>query len=119
MKTTIFLFHPNLATSRVNKALSKAAEDAGIHVRDIYEQYPDGKIDVAHEQKILSDVERIVFQFPMYWYSTPSLMKEWLDRVLEYGWAYGSNGNALHGKKVILAVTQGSGAQDYTKEGRF
>ncbi|UXR77538.1 MULTISPECIES: NAD(P)H-dependent oxidoreductase [unclassified Staphylococcus] len=118
MKTTIFLFHPNINVSRVNRALSTAAEKAGIEVRNLYDLYPDWKIDVKKEQEVLKDVDRIVFQFPMYWYSTPSLMKEWFDQVLEYGWAYGSEGNALQGKKVILAVSQGSPAESYTKSGR-
>ncbi|WP_057490177.1 NAD(P)H-dependent oxidoreductase [Streptococcus orisasini] len=119
MKTTILLFHPDLHASQANKALAQAAQAAGIEVRDIYSQYPDGKIDVKTEQAVLETTDRIVFQFPMYWYATPSLMKEWLDQVLEYGWAYGSTGNALQGKKVILAVTQGAGAEDYTADGRF
>lgn len=119
MKTTIFLFHPDIKTSRVNRALASAAEKAGIEVRNLYALYPDWKIDVTQEQNVLKDVDRIVFQFPMYWYSTPSLMKEWLDQVLAYGWAYGSNGNALQGKKVILALSQGAAAEAYTKDGRY
>ena len=115
MKTTILLFHPDLHASQANKALAQAAQAAGIEVRDIYSQYPDGKIDVKTEQAVLETTDRIVFQFPMYWYAMPSLMKEWLDQVLEYG----STGNALQGKKVILAVTQGAGAEDYTADGRF
>lgn len=119
MTTNIFLFHPNLASSRANKALAKAAQGAGIEVRNLYALYPDGKVDVKKEQAALTATDRIVLQFPMYWYSMPSLMKEWLDQVLEYGWAYGSSGNALQGKKVFLAVTQGAGADDYTADGRF
>ncbi len=76
MKTTILLFHPDLHASQVNKDLAKAAQAAGIEVRDIYSQYTDGQIDVKKEQAVLETTDRIVFQFPMYWYAMPSLMKE-------------------------------------------
>lgn len=73
MKTTIFLFHPNLAESKINARMVK---DINVEVRNIYALYPDGKIDVQKEQAALAKTDRIVFQFPMYWYSTPSLMKK-------------------------------------------
>ena len=120
MTTRNFAFHPHLKDgSTTNSALVHAAEKTDIEVRDMYQLYPNFDIDVKTEQAILEDTDRIVLQFPMYWYSSPALMKEWLDRVLEYGWAYGSTGNALQGKEVILAVTQCAKAEDYTSEGRF
>lgn len=120
MKTTIFAFHPSLESqSNANYALAMAAKAAGIEVRDMYQLYPTFDIDVKVEQAVLEDTDRIVLQFPMYWYSMPALMKEWFDRVLEYGWAYGSTGNALQGKEVILALTQGAKSEDYAPKGRF
>lgn len=120
MKTTIFVFHPNLEDgSNVNNALAKVAQVAGYKVRDMYKIYPNFQIDIPKEQEILEQSDRIILQFPMYWYSAPALMREWLDRVLEYGWAYGSKGKALVDKEIILAVTQGAKAEDYTSEGRF
>ncbi|CAJ1182795.1 Glutathione-regulated potassium-efflux system ancillary protein KefF [Companilactobacillus paralimentarius] len=56
MKTTIFLFHPNLKESRANAALIK---DTDIEVRDIYTLYPDGNIDVKAEQNALTKTDRI------------------------------------------------------------
>lgn len=76
MKTTIFTFHPNLTnTSRINATLANAAQQAGYEVRDMYQLYPDFKIDVAKEQAILAQTDRIVLQFPIYWYQTPALLK--------------------------------------------
>ena len=34
----------------------------------------------------------VIFQFPLFWYSTPPILKQWQDIVLEYGWAYGEGG---------------------------
>lgn len=54
LKTTIFTFHPNLENgSRINASLAKAASTAGFEVRDVYQLYPDFKIDVAAEQAAL------------------------------------------------------------------
>lgn len=119
MKTVVLLFHPNLANSVANRALKEVAEQAGIEVRDMYALYPDFKIDVAAEQAVLAQADRIVFQFPMYWYSTPALFKQWEDDVFAYGWAYGSTGKALLGKELQIAVTTGAPASSYTETGDY
>ena len=118
MSITIFLFHPNSASSRVNKALAQAASELDdVTVRDMYSLYPSGQIDVAAEQAILESSNRIVLQFPMYWYSSPALTKQWLDEVLTYGWAYGSSGTVLHGKELTIAVTAGASGYTHDKVG--
>lgn len=119
MKTTVFLFHPNFNDSIVNKALAEAAKGASIEVRKVYELYPDGVIDVGAEQKALEATDRIVLQFPMYWYSSPSLLKQWEDDVLQYGWAYGSTGTALHGKELLIATSTGAQEQEYSATGKY
>lgn len=120
MKTTVFVFHPHLTDgSKVNKALADAAKNENIEVRDMYQLYPDFKIDVEREKQVLTATDRIVLQFPIYWYQTPALLKQWFDDVLEHGWAYGSTGKALQGKEVLLAASFGAKASDYTPDGRF
>ncbi|MCX6857492.1 MAG: NAD(P)H-dependent oxidoreductase, partial [Verrucomicrobia bacterium] len=84
---------------------------------DLYEEYPDYHIEVDAEQKLLLEHEVIVWQHPFYWYSAPSLMKEWMDVVLEYGFAYGDAGKALHGKQVMSAMTTGGPAEAYQQSG--
>lgn len=50
-----------------------------------------------------------VLQFPIYWFNCPPLLKKWLDNVLTYGWAHGSNGgDKLKNRKAALAVSAGS-----------
>lgn len=110
MKTTIFLFHPNLRKSKINASLIR---NISTEVRNIYDLYPDGNIDVQREQEALINTDRIVFQFPMYWYSVPPLMKKWEDLVLEHGWAYGSQGHALDNKEVLVTVSTGARLEDY------
>ncbi len=118
--TIVLLFHPNRSASRVNATLAAALDGLeGVTVRDMYALYPDGRIDVAAEQAAIADADRIVLQFPMYWYSTPPLLKAWEDDVLTYGWAYGSTGTALHGKELLVAVSPGAAAENYTRDGAF
>lgn len=111
--TAVLLFHPHLDASRVNARLAQAARSAGtperpLEVRDMYGLYPDFRIDVAAEHAVLEACDRIVLQFPMYWYSSPALLKQWQDDVLTYGWAYGSTGRALAGKELLVAVSTGA-----------
>ena len=109
MATTAFVFHPNFAASTVNARLAAEAEKQdGVTVRRLYDLYPDFRIDVAAEQAALTASDRIVLQFPMYWYSCPPLLKKWEDDVLTYGWAYGPTGDALHGKEMVVAVSPGA-----------
>ncbi|PST49908.1 hypothetical protein COO72_00505 [Bifidobacterium callitrichos] len=44
-----------------------------------------GAVDVVAEQKLVEEHDRIVLQFPPYWYSSPAPLKEWEDKVLAYG----------------------------------
>jgi glutathione-regulated potassium-efflux system ancillary protein KefF len=89
--------------------LEQASLLPDVEVRSLYELYPDFNIDIAAEQEALSRADLVIWQHPMQWYSTPPLMKLWIDKVLAHGWAYGHGGKALHGKNVMWAVTTGGG----------
>ncbi len=100
--------HPISGRSRSNQRLLEAATTvSNVTVDDLYETYPDFYIDVEREQALLAQADLIVFQHPIQWYGMPSLLKEWMDVVLEYGWAYGREGTALHGKDFWPVVTTG------------
>ncbi|MBC7384871.1 MAG: NAD(P)H-dependent oxidoreductase [Cryobacterium sp.] len=104
----ILLAHPTYAESKLNRALlNSVAGNLDIKVRDLASLYPDFKIDVAAEQKALIEADLIVFQFPLFWYSTPAILKKWQDEVLTWGFAFGKMGKALHGKKFLVATTTG------------
>lgn len=78
MKILVILAHPDLSTSRLNRRLHDAIKDIDhITVNNIYQSYPDWQIDVQREQDLLSQHDRVIFQFPLYWYSTPPLLKKW------------------------------------------
>jgi glutathione-regulated potassium-efflux system ancillary protein KefG len=123
MPSTLVLFaHPALEKSRMHRRLVRdipalAARTPGLTFHDLYEAYPDFDVDVEREQALLAAHDLVVLQHPFYWYSTPALLKQWEDLVLEHGWAYGSRGRALEGKRVLHVVTLGGGAHAYRRGG--
>ncbi|MFN8259158.1 MAG: NAD(P)H-dependent oxidoreductase [Bacteroidales bacterium] len=120
MRKILILFaHPRFEHSVVNQALVKAVKNKPtITFRDLYELYPDFDIDVKKEQELLLSHDIIIWQHPFYWYSCPPLLKQWLDLVLEFNWAYGPKGNALEGKVIFSAITTGGAREAYRQEGR-
>lgn len=120
MKTLVLVFHPNLTASRVNRHLAEEMDkQANVTIHRVYDAYPDEKIDATAEQKLMEQHDRIVLQFPFYWYSTPPLLKKWEDQVLTYGWAFGSKGDKLHGKELLIAVSTGVVEESYSPNGNF
>jgi glutathione-regulated potassium-efflux system ancillary protein KefG len=118
MKVLILFAHPALEKSRVNRRLAAVARTtAGVTFHDLYEAYPDFDVDVPREQQLLLAHDLLVVQHPFYWYSTPALVKQWEDLVLEHGWAYGTGGTALKGKWWLSAVTTGGRETAYGPEG--
>jgi glutathione-regulated potassium-efflux system ancillary protein KefG len=89
----------------------------GITFRNLYELYPDFHIDVKREQQQLLENDILVWHHPFYWYSAPAMLKEWIDLVLEHGFAYGRDGNALKGKKVLSVITAGGRQEAYAEDG--
>jgi glutathione-regulated potassium-efflux system ancillary protein KefG len=114
----VLFAHPALEKSRVNRVLAAAVGDLpGVTFHDLYETYPSFDIDVPREQELLTAHETVVLQHPFFWYSTPALVKQWEDLVLEHGWAYGSEGTALRGKRLLSAVTTGGREEAYRTDG--
>jgi len=110
--------HPVLERSRVNRRLVDGVRDLdGLTVNDLYEAYPTMHIAVRREQQLLLEHDVVVFHHPFYWYSTPAILKEWQDLVLEHGWAYGAGGISLRGKITFNAITTGGPATAYRREG--
>lgn len=114
----VFYAHPSAHLSRVNRRLAEAARAIdGVRVHDLYQTYPDFYIDVAREQALMEAADVVVFLHPIQWYSMPALLKEWMDVVLQPGWAYGAGGTALAGKIYWMAATTGSTEDAYSATG--
>lgn len=114
MRIMVICAHPNLEESRANRALSLALtgrED--VLFRDLYLEHADWNIQAERERTLLLEHDRIVLQFPFYWYSCPPLLKKWFDDVLARDWA----DNHLRGKEFMIAATAGGTMSSYRSGG--
>ncbi len=117
MNRILILFaHPRYEQSRINRALIDGIENpGGVTFHDLYEEYPDFNVDIERERTVLLAHDIIIWHYPFYMYGAPALLKQWMDVVLEYGWARGSKGNALRGKTVCNVLTVGGTRQVYAR----
>ncbi|WP_165370715.1 glutathione-regulated potassium-efflux system ancillary protein KefG [Siccibacter turicensis] len=117
-KVLLLYAHPESQDSVANRVLLKPAQQLpNVTVHDLYAHYPDFFIDIPHEQALLSEHDVVVFQFPLYTYSCPALLKEWLDRVLSRGFASGVGGTQLAGKYWRNVITTGEPEGAYRYDG--
>lgn len=119
MKRILILFaHPRYENSRANRALLAAIQDLEqVTIHDLYERYPNFNIDSAREQDLLLSHQIIVWQFPFYMYSAPAMIKQWIDLVLEHGWAHGTGSRAMENRTIFVAVTTGGSRESYAPHG--
>jgi len=121
-KILVILAHDDTRNSRVNTRFALELEnDENVEVRDIKALYPDFKIDVEAEQEAIKRADKVVFQFPMYWFNAPSILKEWMDKVYALGFAFeitkeGYQRRELEGREFMLAVSMGGAQEAYDGE---
>ncbi|MHC1776696.1 MAG: NAD(P)H-dependent oxidoreductase [Lentimicrobium sp.] len=120
MRKILVLFaHPRYEHSVVNRALVNVEKvHPSVTFRDLYEIYPDFNINVREEQDLLLQHDVVIWHHPFYWYSSPPLLKQWIDLVLEFNWAYGPLGDKLSGKFIFNVITTGGAREAYQVEGR-
>lgn len=118
-KVIVISGHPSVNEESIcNKIILEKLQGLEyVQVRNLQSMYPDFKIDVEAEQAALKEADMIVFQFPFYWYSVPGILKVWLDQVFTYGFAYGSTGDKLHGKELLISTTIGGPEESYRTGG--
>ncbi|MFD9408070.1 NAD(P)H-dependent oxidoreductase [Streptomyces sp. NPDC059989] len=80
--------------------------------------------DVAAEQEKLRWSDAVILQFPMWWFSTPAILKGWIDRVFTSGFGYGpavpppyGEGSALAGRRALVSVTVGARGSAFSDRG--
>lgn len=112
IKTLVIVSHPEIDNSQTQQFLKKGAEDAQAiwhHIESLDE------IDVVKEQELLRRADRIIFQFPLYWYAAPYGLKKWEDEVLTRNFIYGDRTYPLEDKEFGIVVTTGMPLKDFQK----
>lgn len=113
MQTLIIFGHTFWNDSKVNKLLLESlANDKDIKIQNLSVLYPDYKINADAEVALLQSADNIVFQFPLFWFSTPSILKEWQDVVLSKI-LYGNNPDLIKGKTFGIVTTAGGAEGSY------
>jgi glutathione-regulated potassium-efflux system ancillary protein KefG len=120
MKILIIVGHPNIEKSRVNKyLLSQVESEKNITIHYLEKEYlKDGMILPIHwkeEQKLILEHDRIILQFPFYWYSFPALMKRWVDEILLEN-TYTQN-PIFAKKEFLFSITTGGNEVAYSASG--
>jgi glutathione-regulated potassium-efflux system ancillary protein KefG len=116
-RVLVIFAHPEPQSSVANRILLKTIQNLEhVTIHDLYAIYPDFFIDVDAEQNMLMQHDVIVFQHPLYMYSCPALLKEWIDRVLSKGFAFGSK-TELKGKYWRSVITAGGKRTAFDKQG--
>ncbi|MBB6372470.1 NAD(P)H-dependent oxidoreductase [Chryseobacterium shigense] len=76
--------------------------------------------DIVAEQEKIEWCEIMIWQFPLYWFSVPAILKGWIDKVFTMGKLYDngkifSNGFSA-GKTAMLSVTTGGPEKNYVED---
>lgn len=77
--------------------------------------------DIAAEQDKLRRADLVIFQFPVWWFGMPAILKGWADRVFARGFAYlpgrKYDTGMFKGKLALVATTTGTSADTYAPDG--
>ena len=114
-KTLIIMSHPDVAQSSSQQfllAAVKGEEQIQVrHLESILAEQESEHFDKTLERACLQDADRIIFQFPLYWYQCPSVMKQWMDEVLTLNLSQKAK------KEFGIVVTVGAKQDRYTAGG--
>ncbi len=91
----------------------RANPDYLVYALEQRKAYESGTLaaDIAGEVEKVKKADLIIFNFPIYWYGMPAIMKGWVDRVFISGLCYGGkriyDRGGLKGKSALLAFSLG------------
>ncbi|MFC7303816.1 NAD(P)H-dependent oxidoreductase [Streptomyces monticola] len=109
---------------------SQGASEERLFVGDAQEQaYSSSRLsaDIRAEQAKLARADVVVFQFPLWWFGPPAILKGWFDRVLVQGFAFGVKDEAgatrrygdggLAGKRALIVTSVGARESSFGPRG--
>lgn len=97
------------------KSMQKSGHN--VMLSDLYAH----EFSLEAEQLKIARANHIILQFPLWWFSMPAIMKDWMDRVFTNGFAYDTGktfvDGLLRGKTASLVITMQSPFTAYKKNG--
>lgn len=119
MKTLVLVSHPEYDNSMTEAFLKQCQSDIeNVDWVVLDNIQTDFTFDKEQEQQRLARYDRILFQFPMYWYSAPALMKKYEDDVFTKNFIAYEQEGTLKGKEMGIITTLGDPIKDYQVGGR-
>jgi NAD(P)H dehydrogenase (quinone) len=77
--------------------------------------------DVEQEQAKVLWCDVLIFQFPIWWFSMPAILKGWVERTMTRGFAYASgekyDNDTFKGRRAMVCVTTGTAERLYQPDG--
>lgn len=119
-KTLVILAHPNVEGSSSHQFLIQTGQRYGqVDYLDIASYYnQDGGFQADEEVERLLRYDRIIFQFQLFWYQAPAILKIWMDQVFNYQIIASNVEEILKGKELGVVVITGTKGSDYERGGR-
>ena len=109
-KILLLSCHPDIQNSLGNKTLLNAVKDIeGVTAMDVYKE----EFNVERYRKAFNEADVLLFQFPLYWGSAPSMLKKWSDEIF----IQLIENMAGKGKKIMVAVTCGASKSEFSATG--
>jgi NAD(P)H dehydrogenase (quinone) len=100
---------------------------SSVHANYMFEQQRSVNInsgfspDIQAEMSKVAQADLIIFHFPLWWASTPAILKGWFDRILAMGFAWNSDARystgLMRGKRALLVTSVGDPASYYQADG--
>lgn len=116
-KTLFIAGNPHADKSAFIAAIQPKVQAHGVEWIALADKTTNGLFDVPRFQARLTQASTIILHFPLYWYSPPALVKQWLDAMLTSGWAFPGATSKLRGKTLMLSVTTGSPLSTFQHDG--
>jgi putative NADPH-quinone reductase len=115
MRTLIIVSHPHIEKSTTQSFFKESAAALNDVV---WHPLVASEMDIAVERRILLAADRVVLEFPLYWYSAPASLWQWFDEVWVRGVVYDEQGGLLRGKSLGLVVNYGQSPQAFGLAGQ-
>ena len=111
METLVVVSHPEIEKSDTQQFLKASAAS----LSQVVWHHLDSRLpfDVTAEQQAVTSADRLIFQFPLYWYMAPASLHQWLTDVWLKQFVYDARGGLLHGKSLGFVVTFSQPATAY------
>lgn len=112
----------NPVSDRRNFTTAKDGEFLRLQVEEMHASEVGGfSPDIEAELRKIEAADLMIWQFPLWWFGMPAILKGWVDRVFAMGRAYGSGRiyekGEFKGKQALLSLTTGGPKEAYSPEG--